>query len=96
MTFATIYPGWYTGRTIHIHVKVHVEGSVIHIGQLFFDDTFTDTVYADNAPYSARSARGLRNDNDSIFQQGGGSTVLAVSKSGDGYTTEMAMGVRKA
>ena len=96
VTFATIYPGWYTGRTVQIHVKVHVEGSVIHIGQLFFDDTFTDTVYADNAPYSARSARGLRNDNDGIFQQGGGSTVLAVSKSGDGYTTEMAMGVRKA
>lgn len=27
--FATIYPGWYTGRTVHIHTKVHVGGSVI-------------------------------------------------------------------
>ena len=44
VSFATIYPGWYTGRTLHIHVKVHVDGSVIHVGQLFFDDTFTDAV----------------------------------------------------
>jgi protocatechuate 3,4-dioxygenase beta subunit len=26
--FATIYPGWYTSRTVHIHMKVHVEGAV--------------------------------------------------------------------
>ena len=26
--FTTIYPGWYTGRAIHIHVKVHVGGTV--------------------------------------------------------------------
>lgn len=25
--FATIYPGWYTGRTVHIHMKVHVGGA---------------------------------------------------------------------
>lgn len=26
-TFRTIYPGWYTGRTVHIHLKVHVGGT---------------------------------------------------------------------
>ena len=36
--FDTVYPGWYTGRTVHIHVKVHVGGNVIHTGQLFFND----------------------------------------------------------
>lgn len=25
-TFLTIYPGWYTGRAVHIHVKVHAGG----------------------------------------------------------------------
>src|SRR4051795_9189750 len=32
----TIYPGFYDGRAVHIHVKVHVRGSVVHTGQLFF------------------------------------------------------------
>src|SRR6266550_5062184 len=43
--FTTIYPGWYQGRAVHIHIKVHVGGRVVHTGQLFFSDTLTDTVY---------------------------------------------------
>lgn len=26
--FDTIYPGWYTGRTLHIHLKVHIDGTI--------------------------------------------------------------------
>src|SRR5436305_14783301 len=40
--FTTVYPGWYQGRAVHIHVKVHVGGAVVHTGQLFFSDTLTD------------------------------------------------------
>lgn len=93
VTFATIYPGWYRGRTVHIHVKVHVSGKVIHVGQLFFDDSYTDTVYAASAPYSARSARDTRNTNDSIYSGGGAQSVLAVQKSGATYSATMTMGV---
>jgi protocatechuate 3,4-dioxygenase beta subunit len=39
--FATIYPGWYEGRAIHIHVKVHAGGQVVHTGQLFFPEEVT-------------------------------------------------------
>src|SRR5256885_1507945 len=48
--FRTIYPGWYRGRTVHIHVKVHVGGTVLHTGQLFFDDSLTDSVFK-HPPY---------------------------------------------
>ena len=68
--FDTVYPGWYTGRTVHIHVKVHVGGNVIHTGQLFFDDALTDIAFK-KAPYSARPARDVRNAQDSIYQSGG-------------------------
>ena len=94
--FATVYPGWYQGRTVHIHVKVHVSGKVIHVGQLFFDDAFTDTVYAATAPYSSRSARGTRNANDSIYSGGGAQSTLVVAKSGSAYTATMTMGVKSA
>ena len=44
-TFQTVYPGWYQARAVHIHVKVHVGGNVVHTGQLFFNDSFMDAVY---------------------------------------------------
>ena len=54
--FRTVYPGWYQGRTVHIHVKVHLGGNVLHTGQLYFPDTVTDAVYR-KAPYTSRPNR---------------------------------------
>ena len=48
--FTTVYPGWYPGRAVHVHVKVHVAGNVVHTGQLFFPDAVTDAAYR-KAPY---------------------------------------------
>ena len=94
-TFDTIYPGWYSGRTVHIHVKVYVGGSEVHTGQLFFPDTMTDAVYR-KAPYRSRGTRGVRNADDQIYQGGGASTVLQLRKSATGrYRGAVAMGVRR-
>ena len=92
--FTTIYPGWYRGRAVHIHVKVHVGGSVVHTGQLFFPDSLTDTVYK-ASPYAARGTRQTRNANDSIFVNGGKRGLLALTKSGAGYVGSISMGVHK-
>jgi protocatechuate 3,4-dioxygenase beta subunit len=94
-TLQTIYPGWYTGRTVHIHVKVHLGGNVVHTGQLFFPDTLTDVVYR-RAPYSDRPARDTRNANDSIFVNGGRNSVLRLRKSGTGYVGTITMGVHRS
>jgi protocatechuate 3,4-dioxygenase beta subunit len=94
-TFQTVYPGWYRGRAVHIHVKVHLGGNVVHTGQLFFNDAFTDAVYK-RAPYSARPNRDTRNSNDSIYVNGGSKSVLAVRKVGSGYVGSVAMGVHRS
>jgi protocatechuate 3,4-dioxygenase beta subunit len=91
-TFATIYPGWYHGRAVHIHVKVHIGGGVVHTGQLFFQDALTKTVYK-AAPYASRGTPDVPNARDSIFVNGGKSSILAVKKSGAGYVGSIAMGV---
>jgi protocatechuate 3,4-dioxygenase beta subunit len=92
--FTTIYPGWYQGRTVHIHVKVHAAGRTVHTGQLYFDDTVTDDVLGGHAPYSSRSERTTRNDDDGIYGRGGGSqTTLAVTPSAAGYLGTLTMGV---
>jgi protocatechuate 3,4-dioxygenase beta subunit len=77
--FTTIYPGWYPGRTVHIHMMVHVDGeavdeetydggSIAHTGQLFFDDAISDQVYGTNEAYAGRDeTRRTRNDQDNIL-----------------------------
>jgi protocatechuate 3,4-dioxygenase beta subunit len=93
--FDTVYPGWYQGRTVHIHVKVHVGGRVVHTGQLFFPDAATDLVYK-RSPYSRRGARDMRNANDSIFVNGGRKSMLTVAKNGNGYVASIVMGVTRS
>jgi protocatechuate 3,4-dioxygenase beta subunit len=94
-TFKTIYPGWYRGRTVHIHVKVHAGGTVVHTGQLYFPDKLTDAVYA-AAPYSKRGSRDTRNANDSIFGAGGASSLLRLVRAGSGHVGAITMGVRRS
>ena len=92
--FRTVYPGWYAGRTVHIHVKVHVGGRVIHTGQLYFRDALTDAVYR-KAPYSKRPNRDTRNATDNVYRSGGRRSLLRVRRRGAGYTASIVMGVRR-
>jgi protocatechuate 3,4-dioxygenase beta subunit len=92
-TFDTIYPGWYQGRAVHIHVKVHVAGNVVHTGQLFFPARVTNAVYR-RTPYSTHGATpDTLNASDSIFRNGGSKGMLTLAKSGTGYVGSIAMGV---
>jgi protocatechuate 3,4-dioxygenase beta subunit len=93
--FKTIYPGWYAGRTVHIHVKVYLGGRTVHTGQLFFSDTLTDRVYR-RTPYSRRPRRNTRNAADSIFRNGGRRSLLKLHRSGRGYVGGIAMGVQRS
>jgi protocatechuate 3,4-dioxygenase beta subunit len=93
--FTTVYPGWYTGRAVHIHVKVHIGGNVVHTGQFFFNDALTDSVYA-RAPYNTRGARDVRDSSDSIYRNGGSKSLLSVKKSGSDYVGAITMGVHRS
>jgi protocatechuate 3,4-dioxygenase beta subunit len=64
--FRTIYPGWYHGRTVHIHAKVHLDRRSVLTTQLFFDDDFSARVYRAE-PYASAAERDTFNDDDQIF-----------------------------
>jgi protocatechuate 3,4-dioxygenase beta subunit len=82
--FTTIYPGWYEGRTVHIHIKLRTADGYDFTSQLFFDDNFTDEVFA-VAPYNSRGERRVRNADEGIFAGGGEQLMLAVNKVESGY-----------
>jgi len=90
--FRTVYPGWYQGRTVHIHVKVHLGGDVVHTGQLYFPDAVTDAAYR-RAPYTSRPGRTTRNSADAIFRNGGSKSLLSLRKATPGYVASITMGV---
>jgi protocatechuate 3,4-dioxygenase beta subunit len=82
--FTTIYyPGWYSGRAVHIHFKIRSSAGSTSAyeftSQLFFDDTLTDQVHAQQ-PYAAKGERNTRNAKDGIYGQGGSQLVLGVAR----------------
>ena len=94
--FRTVYPGWYPGRTVHVHVKVHIRGNVVHTGQLYFPDNITDAVFQ-KPPYDTRPARGTRNANDAVYRNGGRKSMLTVGKNASGvYVASITMGVHRS
>lgn len=68
VTFQTIFPGWYPGRTVHIHVKVWEDGQEVLTTQLFVSKADADTVYATTG---YKGEQNTTNEQDRIAQQAG-------------------------
>lgn len=71
----TIFPGWYPGRTTHIHAKVHLGDRTAVTTQLYFDEALPDLVYTILPPYTTRGRRNTTNARDRFFVP---ETVLTV------------------
>ncbi|MFF3940082.1 intradiol ring-cleavage dioxygenase [Streptomyces phaeofaciens] len=110
-SITTVYPGWYRGRCVHIHLKVHTNvtltsdgsftgGQEIHTGQLFFNETIT-TAVARLSPYSANTVTRTTLAQDSIYDEGGAASGLLTltalgSSPSAGYTGTLTLGVESS
>jgi protocatechuate 3,4-dioxygenase beta subunit len=95
--FQTIYPGWYSGRAVHIHFTIRTKGAdggdYQFTSQFFFDDTLTDQVHA-SEPYASKGQRDTRNSTDNIFNGGGEQLLLNLQgDSVNGYSGTMNIGL---
>jgi protocatechuate 3,4-dioxygenase beta subunit len=88
--FTTIYPGWYSGRAVHIHFKIRTlsatNDTYEFTSQLFFDEALTDQVHS-QPPYNSKGQRDTLNENDSIYQGGGEMMLLNLTPANDSYRT---------
>jgi protocatechuate 3,4-dioxygenase beta subunit len=98
--FLTIYPGWYGGRTAHIHFKIRLPATsgtnarnLEFTSQLYFDDALSDRVFA-AAPYTSRGPRDTHNDDDFLFRSGGRQLMLDLRPDGPGYATVFDVGIQ--
>lgn len=87
--FVTNYPGWYSGRTPHVHMRVRTytaAGAVAYdwCSQVFFADNFTAQIYAANSAYHRTTAQDAFNTTDRVFN-GSSFNSSPASEAGD-YT----------
>ena len=96
-SFKSIYPGWYPGRTPHVHFKAFVNEANILTGQLFFPDALSEFIYRDIRPYSERAAkRDTMNKDDFIAIGAGLGSFASVTEEAEQYLVTLVVGVDPA
>ena len=94
--FRTIYPGWYLGRTPHVHLKVRV-GAKAATTQLYFPDEITNAVYA-RAPYNRHPNRDTTNAMDRFLGPIANKSLViwTMEREGDGYVAAATIALRSS
>ena len=95
--FTTIYPGWYSGRAVHIHFKIRTTGRDAQpyefTSQFFFNEGLTDQVHAQE-PYASKGQRDTLNAADNIYASRGDQLLLDVTGDNlNGYAASFDMGL---
>src|SRR2546428_2433789 len=92
--FRTIYPGWYAGRTPHVHLKLRV-GAKAATTQLYFPDEVTNAVYA-RAPYDRHPNRDTTNATDRFLGPIADKSLVmwTMARDGDGYVATATVALR--
>ncbi len=98
--FTTIYPGWYQGRTPHIHFKIRTAATAGQsnefTSQLYFDDAVSDRIYK-QMPYASKGDRDQTNEQDGIFRRGGDKLMLVLTENQQGgYAATFDIGLQRA
>lgn len=94
--FRTVWPGWYRGRTPHVHYKVFLDDRTLLTSQLFFPDGASERVYA-GAPYRARAGgQDTTNATDGIARRAGPLAFARVAQAGGGWRADLVVGVAPA
>ncbi|GBG23844.1 Hypothetical Protein FCC1311_000642 [Hondaea fermentalgiana] len=92
----SIFPGWYRGRTTHVHIRVHFNivaaedgesytgGTVTHVGQLFFADDVVEELATDDA-YADNTVSKTSLASDNIYSnQGGTYGLMTIAEMNEG------------
>jgi protocatechuate 3,4-dioxygenase beta subunit len=91
--FATIYPGWYPGRTPHIHVRVNRDDETVLTSQVYFDEEDTERVY-ETDPYAEFGSPDTSWADDGIAgDPATEGTALSLSPRGTGTQALLNLGV---
>jgi protocatechuate 3,4-dioxygenase beta subunit len=101
-SFITIFPGWYEGRTTHIHLRVRSKYSTAsstsdgtNTTQIFFAQSLVDSINTTVSPYSSHGSNPTTNAIDRVYeaQTEGLMEVVLTGNTTVGYTTTVTIGL---
>lgn len=75
--FTGVYPGWYQGRAVHMHVQVYVDNTLKLTSQIAFPEEINTAVFNTNL-YKAHGQSPLKNSGDSILRDSLDNELAAV------------------
>ena len=95
--FTTIFPGWYAGRTMHIHFQIYVSSSYRVVSQMTCDVTQKNAVFADNSSLYIKGSDPQSPNSDNVFSDGYQYQLFTLTKNADdtykGYMEVIVAGV---
>ncbi|HEV2756553.1 MAG TPA: twin-arginine translocation pathway signal protein [Actinomycetota bacterium] len=95
--FTTIFPGWYPGRAVHVHLKVRLlrdeQVTYDFTTQLFFAEDVIHEIHTRRPPYEARGAPEMANAEDYIYRVDGPALTVPVAENDDGYRGSIVIGL---
>lgn len=94
--FHSIYPGWYHGRTTHIHFKVRHGNRTNLTSQFFLPDTLSEFLYSQVTAYRRAELRDTLNSDDGIAIQAGDTTEGSVRETKGRYLVTLTVRVDRA
>jgi protocatechuate 3,4-dioxygenase beta subunit len=92
VAFRTIYPGWYPGRTTHVHFTVHLASRREATSQLYFPEDATAAVYA-APPYAARGQKDTSNARDALLRRAPAPLASVAREPSGGHAATLVVGV---
>lgn len=87
--FRSVYPGWYEGRTTHIHFKVISGTRAVLTSQFFLPDALSEFIYTSLPDYKRAQLRQTLNRNDGIALMAGNTVLGAVREEADRYVATL-------
>jgi len=91
--FHSLYPGWYHGRTTHIHFKVRNGAKTNLTSQFFLPDALSEFLYAHLPAYRRKDLRDTLNSTDGIALEAGSTVRGMVREDGDRYLAALTVRV---
>jgi len=94
--FTTIFPGWYPGRTAHIHFKIFLDKSTVLTAQLYFPDALNEFIYTNVTAYKRKALRDTLNATDPIALEATSAAYASIKEEGGHYLATLVAGVDPA
>lgn len=91
--FQSIFPGWYRGRTAHVHFKIYIGGHTRLTAQMYFPDALNEFIYTQVPGYTRALTRDTVNVADWILAEGTHGSMANIREETDRYVSSITFGV---